>query len=107
MQIESDVSTETRQDLHFFGTGMIIVILESPLSVSLNDFLLDMIQATINCGYKDTSRPDWLIPMDKDKLPQPVKEMFPKKAKFQVSSFAFVYKGLLMWLLSRCLARPG
>ena len=45
-----------------------------------------MIQATINCGYKDTSRPDWLIPMAKDKLPQPAKEMFPKKAKFQVSA---------------------
>lgn len=23
-------------------------------------------------------RPDWLIPMDKDKLPQPAKEFFPK-----------------------------
>ena len=33
--------------------------------------------------------------MDKDKLPQPAKEMFPKKAKFQVSSFAFLYKGVI------------
>ena len=42
-------------------------------------------QATANCGYKDNSRPDWLIPMAKDKLPKPAKEMFPKKAKFQVT----------------------
>merc|ERR1712088_902213 len=37
---------------------------------------------TINCGYKDTSRPDWLIPMAKEKL--------PKKAKFQVPGQARV-----------------
>ena len=54
-----------------------------------------MMQATINCGYKDTSRPDWLIPMDKDKLPQPAKEMFPKKAKFQVLSSVFVHRLVL------------
>ena len=49
-------------------------------------------QATINCGYKDSSRPDWLIPMDKDKLPQPAKEMFPKKAKFQVRLMLSMWK---------------
>jgi len=41
-------------------------------------------RATRACGYSDDSRPDWLIPMDKDKLPQPAKEFFPKKAKFQI-----------------------
>jgi len=51
---------------------------------------ISLAQATINCGYKDSSRPDWLIPMDKDKLPQPAKEMFPKKAKFQVPGQARV-----------------
>jgi len=45
---------------------------------------ISLAQATANCGYKDNSRPDWLIPMAKDKLPKPAKEMFPKKAKFQV-----------------------
>merc|ERR1719278_1168390 len=45
---------------------------------------ISLAQATINCGYSDDSRPDWLIPMDKDKLPQPAKELFPKKAKFQI-----------------------
>ena len=64
-------------------------------SLLIDLFLLIMMQATINCGYKDTSRPDWLIPMDKDKLPQPAKEMFPKKAKFQVLSSVFVHRLVL------------
>ena len=67
---------------------MIVVI----FLLSVNESSLSTTQATINCGYKDSSRPDWLIPMDKDKLPQPAKEMFPKKAKFQVKSFTFVEK---------------
>ena len=68
---------------------MIVVIF---VAFCKNESSLRTTQATINCGYKDSSRPDWLIPMDKDKLPQPAKEMFPKKAKFQVKSITFVEK---------------
>ena len=32
---------------------------------------------TVSCGYDDPSRPEWLIPMTKDQLPRPEKEMFP------------------------------
>merc|ERR1712013_644811 len=31
---------------------------------------ISLAQATANCGYKDNSRPDWLIPMAKDKVPK-------------------------------------
>lgn len=31
------------------------------------------------CGRQDDSRPDWLIPMEKDKLPWPVREAFPRR----------------------------
>lgn len=45
---------------------------------------ISLAQATVNCGYKDDSRPDWLVPMAKDQLPQPAKQSFPRKAKFQI-----------------------
>merc|ERR1712059_225295 len=38
---------------------------------------IKLAMVTINCGYRDPSRPEWLIPMAKDKLPKPVKEAFP------------------------------
>lgn len=38
---------------------------------------ISLAMVTINCGYRDPSRPEWLIPMAKDKLPKPVKEAFP------------------------------
>jgi len=36
---------------------------------------------TVKCGYDDPSRPDWLIPMAKDKLPQPSRQAFPRPKK--------------------------
>jgi len=34
-------------------------------------------QVTANCGYHDRSRPEWLIPSPKEKLPRPAREAFP------------------------------
>jgi len=39
---------------------------------------ISLAKVTINCGYNDPTHPAWLIPMAKDKLPQPAKEAFPK-----------------------------
>jgi len=39
---------------------------------------LTMATVTLNCGYKDTSRPTWLIPLPKDQLPRPAREAFPR-----------------------------
>ena len=33
---------------------------------------------TVVCGYSSSSRPDWLIPLAKDKLPQPGRQAFPR-----------------------------
>jgi len=41
---------------------------------------ISLAKVTINCGYTDMSRPTWLIPMPKDKLPKPAREAFPKRA---------------------------
>ena len=38
----------------------------------------DLAGVTVSCGYNDPARPEWLIPMAKDKLPQPEKEAFPR-----------------------------
>jgi len=38
----------------------------------------DLAGVTVSCGYNDPTRPEWLIPMAKDKLPQPEKEAFPR-----------------------------
>jgi len=40
---------------------------------------ISLAKVTINCGYTDMSRPSWLIPMPKDKLPKPAREAFPKR----------------------------
>jgi len=34
---------------------------------------------TARCGYNSQERPEWLVPMAKDKLPRPHREAFPRK----------------------------
>ena len=34
---------------------------------------------TVKCGNLDKSRPAWLIPLQKDQLPRPAREAFPRR----------------------------
>ena len=38
----------------------------------------DLAGVTVKCGYSDDSRPEWLRPAQKDQLPQPAREAFPR-----------------------------
>ena len=38
----------------------------------------DLAGVTVKCGYSDDSRPEWLRPAQKDQLPQPEREAFPR-----------------------------
>jgi len=74
------VRTETAKLVQSFQPARLRVM----LSRKAPKQYISLARVTINCGYNNDARPDWLVPMAKDKLPQPAKEFFPKKAKFQV-----------------------
>jgi len=80
------VKQETAKLVQFFQPARLRMMLSRKPAKTY----ISLATVTANCGYKDESRPDWLIPMAKERLPQPIKESFPRKAKFQVPGQARV-----------------